>query len=233
MIFLNRHHLINSFSALEFTFNTILTIIPKVLLILLCFLFAKSYRRNLLKKGDLYIFVYIVIVTITEILSKVFNLLGDNLFLMHPYFISVFVVLSLFFQAQFKGGKIKKLMRIACILIPSFLVIRYIMYPAMFWNFNTLEPLLCNGMLIIYLVIFLFKRMEFSKTKYLYFAPGLLVYLVSSTLLFALGDYLLEHFSRATFINLWSVNNVLYILFLVLMIVEWYKHFRKPIQERL
>ncbi len=233
MIFLNRHHLINSFSALEFTFNTILTIILKVLVIFLCFLFAKSYRRNLLKEGGLYIFVYIIIVAVTEILSKVFHQLGNNLFLMHPYFISVFVVLSLFFQSQFKGRKMKKLISISCILISVFLAIRYIIRPSMFWEFNTIEPLLSNGMLIVYLVVFLFKRMEFSNTKYLYFASGLLVYLVSSTLLFALGDYLLEHFSRSTFMNLWSVNNVLYILFLVLMFIEWYKHFRKPFQERL
>ncbi|WP_143106320.1 hypothetical protein [Pustulibacterium marinum] len=103
----------------------------------------------------------------------------------------------------------------------------------MFWQFNTLEPLLCNGLVIIYLVVFLYKRIESNTTKYLYFAPSLLVYLVSSTLLFAVGEYLIEYHGRSTFVTLWSVNNVLYIIFLVIMIIEWYKHFRKPVQESL
>ena len=59
----------------------------------------------------------------------------------------------------------------------------------------------------------------------MYINAGILIYLTTSTLIFILGDYL-SGISNAAVKNIWFINAVLYVTYLVLIFIEWWKNFR-------
>tara|TARA_R110001632_G_scaffold102272_1_gene210328 strand:+ start:6356 stop:6568 length:213 start_codon:yes stop_codon:yes gene_type:complete len=66
------------------------------------------------------------------------------------------------------------------------------------------------------------QQISTPEKRFIYFISGLFAYILCSTLIFFAGNI-----SGDTQRILWRVNNSLYILFQLLILVEWYKNFRK------
>jgi hypothetical protein len=68
--------------------------------------------------------------------------------------------------------------------------------------------------------------MEELDKKYFYIISGLFIYLIGSTLLFSTGN--IKLFTPIKKI-VWLINSTLFIVFHILVFIEWYTHFRwKP-----
>ncbi|MFY0629077.1 MAG: hypothetical protein JXR05_01780 [Flavobacteriaceae bacterium] len=60
---------------------------------------------------------------------------------------------------------------------------------------------------------------------FIYIISGAFLYILCSTLLFVMGNYV-ANTKTPWYQSIWRFNNGLYILFQVLIFIEWYKHFR-------
>lgn len=196
-----------------------------VILFINTFLFIKSYtsqRSMAFKYFSIYLGVCLTIVTMTSILAY---LKENNLFLSHFYFIGQFVLLSLFYRELFNSIQ-KKIVNAALLIILSFLSFQYINNPKLFSKFNVFEIFITSFPIVGYSIIHLYNSLT-KKGKFMNINAGILVYISISTLIFILGDYLSLFRRNATIKNIWFINKVLYVVYLLLILLEWKKSIKQ------
>lgn len=172
--------------------------------------------------------VYMCCMLVVDSAVCILNLLGeDNLYLSHVYFLLQFILLSLFYSEVLLNVQLKRGIRIIALIIPLVVLLQYFLDYQKLFLFNIPEVLLCSLSLVLYSVFFLYQSLEERNKQWLFFSSGLLVYLLSSSIVFAGGNFILEKFlGRGYMAKLWIVNNLIYILYQVLITIEWYKNFR-------
>ena len=195
--------------------------------IIVFFLSLKKFRKN---KSYCFITAYLLVTGIIQLLShylaKTYKDNGiGNLFLSHYYFISQFVILSLFYRNLFTKLQ-KKLVGLSISLVLIILAIRFFLNPSLYFNFDLFEIFICAIPLIAFAVIHLYNSLTESK-GFLYVNASILIYISTSTLIFFLGKYLSQSNSLMNFgFDIWFLNSIFYLIFLVLIFIEWYKNYR-------
>ena len=192
-----------------------------ILLALNTILFLRNYRLKLtpLKIFTLYLIGSLVIQLYSSYLSdhKI-----NNLFLSHYFFIGKFVLLSLFFRQILKKIILKKIISVVIIIVLVALCVYYIVYPTSYDKFNIFEIVLTSIPLIIFCFVFFIQQIEGTESRYVFIVSGMFLYFLCSLLLYTAGNI-----KGSTKMLIWNTNAVLYILYQILIFVEWYKHFRK------
>jgi len=146
----------------------------------------------------------------------------NNIFLSHYYFVGQFFILSVFFFKTLKNRLIKPTVYLLILMVSASLFVQYFINPSIYFKFNLFEILITSIPIIIYSFIFLVQRISNPEKKFNYFISGLFIYVLCSTLLFVAGNI-----SSEIKKVIWRANNILYILFQVLIFIEWYRNFRK------
>lgn len=154
----------------------------------------------------------------------------NNIHLSHCYFIGQFVLLSVFFSKVLIKEEIKKFIYFILGVILLILGVYYMYYPATFSTFNLFEIVATSVPLIVYCFLFFLQKIDQGGKKYIYLISGLFLYVLCSTLLFATGNI----GSRSNKLIIWILNGYLYLIYQLLIFIEWYVNFRKPssISER-
>jgi hypothetical protein len=173
------------------------------------------------------LFFYLLIIGLIQIGAEYYlKKHEDNLFLTHYYFISQTILLSCFYYLIIESRKIKKLIKITLPLSLISLAVQYCFYPELYSVFNVYEIFICIIPLVIYAFGHLFQTLGNPNKKYIYITSGVLIYFLPHALVFSSGN-LMPDLPKNVNQIIWLVNVTLYILFLILIFVEWYKHFRK------
>jgi hypothetical protein len=204
--------------------DTFLENLVIVMIIVNTFLFIYSYKKH--SKSLPYRLICLYLTCSLIINLSVFILAMqrvNNLYFSHYYFILQFVILSLFYRALLKKNQ-KKIVSILLILVTSILFIQYIIWPKLYFKFNTTEVFITSFPIVMYSVIHLYNSLS-KSLKYMYINAGILIYITTSTLIFILGDYLSVIDSKASS-DIWFINEILYIIYLALIFTEWWKNFR-------
>tara|TARA_R110002050_G_scaffold4676_4_gene22388 strand:- start:10 stop:639 length:630 start_codon:yes stop_codon:yes gene_type:complete len=192
-----------------------------ILLALNTILFLRNYRLKLtsLKIFTLYLIGSLILQLYSSYLSdhKI-----NNLFLSHYFFIGKFVLLSLFFRQILKKIILKKIISVVIIIVLVALCVYYIVYPTSYDKFNIFEIVLTSIPLIIFCFVFFIQQIEGTESRYVFIVSGMFLYFLCSLLLYTAGNI-----KGSTKMLIWNTNAVLYILYQILIFVEWYKHFRK------
>ncbi len=195
-----------------------------VLIFINACLYIKSYINNrnvvALKYFSLYLSVSFIVLTTTIVLG---SLRINNLYLSHFYFLTQFVLISLFYKSIFREHQ-KRWIDLTIALILTILAIQYITKPGLFFKFNILEIFLSSFPLIVFSVIHLYNSLS-EKGQFMYINAGILIYLTTSTLIFILGDYLSNYENSKAIKQIWLINKVLYIIYLALILLEWKNRF--------
>lgn len=201
-------------------FDKIFDYLGLALIIVNCILYVYSLRKDSPKSFKLFTLYLVVscIIFIIMFALAVYEL--PNLFLSHYYFISQFVLLSLFYKQLFRDNQ-KKLVNFIGVIVISALLIQYTIQPERYFSFNTLEIFLTNTPLVLYAIIHLYNSLA-SPGKYMYINVAVLIYISSSTLIFILGDYL-SGVEPGLIKHIWTLNKVLYVVYLSLILIEWKK----------
>lgn len=199
----------------------ILIYIGYVLLFINTVLYFISYKsKNFTYK---ILFSYLVFTFIIQIYSEGIAIKkGNNLFLSHYYFTGQFIIMSVFFYKTLINETIKKIICVVPFPVFILLFIQYFKNPEIYHNFNLFEILLTTVPIIGYCLFFLLERISSLEKKFIFFISGLFIYILCSTLIFSAGNI-----SGDTQRILWRFNNSLYIIFQILIFIEWYKNFRK------
>jgi hypothetical protein len=192
-----------------------------ILLALNTLLFLRNYRLELtpIKIFTLYLIGSLVLQLYSSYLSdhKI-----NNLFLSHYFFIGKFILLSLFFRKILKKIILKKIISVVIIIVLVALCVYYIVYPTSYDKFNIFEIVVTSIPLIIFCFLFFIQKIEGSESRFIFIVSGMFLYFLCSILLFTAGNI-----KGSTKMLIWNTNAVLYILYQILIFVEWYKHFRK------
>lgn len=202
---------------------TLLSYTTTILLVtnLVCFFIIRKKYTLPVKIFTIYLFVIVIIQVSTKIMAS-YKI--NNLVFTHYYFIGQFFLLSLFFRSILNTKKITKAIDIVIILVLPTICIYYLIHPHKYFEFNNFEIALTSIPLIIYCFLFIIKKIDQKDKTYFYLVSGLFIYLAGSTLLFSTGN--IKMFSPMKKV-VWFMNMVLYLIYQILIFIEWYKNFRK------
>lgn len=142
------------------------------------FKYGKTY-----KIFTLYILGVLLIDFVASNLWKWFKIY--NIFIYHFYDLFQFVILSYFYATLLKTKKQLFTVYILLIILPVFLLSRYVFNPQMFFEYSLLETYLTTMPLIIYSSMHLFNNLG-EKSEFYFINVGLLFYLFTSTFIFLL-----------------------------------------------
>jgi hypothetical protein len=119
------------------------------------------------------------------------------------------------------------LIKTTTITVLFVLAIQYYIQPNVYFTFSIPEIIICSLPLIGYAFIFILQNIDNKSKHFMYINAGVFFYLSCSTLLFSTGN--LPKSPVTKFI--WHFNKVLYLAYQILVFVDWYKNFRKPLKE--
>jgi hypothetical protein len=196
-----------------------------VMLIINSCIYAWSCRAPKSSATLNYFTVYIIAICILQFCGTVLAIYEkNNLYLSHFYFIIQFICLSLFFKALFIKTQ-KKIVNFLLILVLGLLGIQYYTTPDLFYQFNNLEIFITSVPLIVYSIIHLYNSLN-KPPRYMYINAGILIYITTSTLIYILGNFLATQDNNIAVTNIWFLNKVLYIVYMLLIMLEWKIIFR-------
>jgi hypothetical protein len=184
------------------------------------FLFFKSYRNKTV--AFKIIAFYLLFILITELrMSYLGSLKENNLHLSHFYFIGQLVFLSFFFMQELKNKALSKRIKTYLLFALIALGISYSLNPESYEKHNTFEVVITSVPLLVYCFIFFTKRIESSNSNFMFFNAGLFLYILCSTLLFVAGNV-----KAGIKLYIWAFNVVLYLIYQLCILLEWYKNVR-------
>lgn len=149
----------------------------------------------------------------------------NNLFLSHFYFVGQYVLFSYIYYTLLNSVILKKFIQNLSVLIILLSASNYLFNPELFYEFNLLEIISCSIPIVIFSALHLYQSLGNLKKEYVFISSGIFIYLICSTLIFASGNFVSP---KETFWNqfIWLMNSILYLIYQILIYVEWYKNFR-------
>lgn len=194
------------------------------LIIINTLVFIISYNNK--NKALKYFVLYLILCLFIQLISNTLKSLGEhNLFLTHYFFIGQFIFLSLFFSTLHGFKKIKNFNRLLTFIVSLSFVLYLNNNIEAYEKWNIYEIAITSITLLIYSFFFFIKKIANTKDKkYIYFNSGFFIYTLCSTLFFIIGNI-----NSELKIYVWNFNALLYLIFQILIFVEWYKNFRKPL----
>ena len=188
-------------------------------------LYLRSFVRNnkAFKIFTCYLLIIGVIQLLSKLIIKVFNF-ESNLFLSHYYFILQFILLSIFYHQLLKKRWIYYILGVVLILLGA----QYVGEPELYFRYNSIGMFGTQVILVMYALIYMYQGLSGSK-QFTIVNVGIFFYLLSSSLIFASGNLVFDINVPESFSDLLvDINKVLYLLFQILIITEWYRNYRKP-----
>ena len=149
----------------------------------------------------------------------------NNLHLSHYYLVTQFILLSLFYYHLYKDKTQKLVTIIILVSVVGVLIIQSYVSPELLYKFNLLEILTTSLTLVFFSVIQFYNSLSETK-KFTYVNSGIFIYILSSTLIFCSGNIMAELDPSINRL-VWFMNAVLYLVYQLLITVEWYHNFRK------
>ena len=192
-------------------------------------LFIGGFVKN--SKAFKFFTLYLILVGIIQFLSwysvKIEHV-TSNLIYSHYYFILEFILLSFFYYYLIRN----RIIFAVLILISGFLGYQYFSDPDLINRFNALGMTITHVLLVFYTMIYLYRRLA-STGEFLIVTVGMFFYMISSSLVFAAGNLVFNvNISQDTIILLYGCNTVLYLIFQVLIIIEWWRNYKPSLIKR-
>jgi len=185
-------------------------------------IYLKSFAKysKAFKILTIYLIITIVIEVIAFYVGKAKHL--SNLYFSHFYYTSQFLLLSFFYAELFK----KKIILLFAIPVFCFIGYQFFIDPELFFRYNPMAMTITHTLLVIYTIGYLYKSLQ-GKREFIIVNVGLLIYLLSSTLIFASGNLVLDlNISKSARFLLINLNRVLILVFQILIFIEWYRNYR-------
>ncbi|TDW47418.1 hypothetical protein EV144_105445 [Flavobacterium sp. 270] len=156
-------------------------------------------------------------------MELIFHLGKNNLFLTNVYFIGQMVLLGLFYHAilKSKSQKIFVLSSLSVALLA--LVIQYVFDSTQFLKFNLFEITLTSLIVVIFGLLHLYNMLS-EKKEYYYFTIGAVFYLLTSTVLFLVGNLTIGLAQEFGLLS-WRLNALLVFIYYLFILFEWKESF--------
>lgn len=187
-------------------------------------LYLRDFTKN--SKAFKYFTAYLVIVGFIQIAMKSFKAmaLGDsNLFFFVYYFVFEFVLLA-FFYRQLLGYKWINVITVVALICIG---VQYLNNPALYFVYNPIGSSITRVILVVYSMLYFYRSLQ-GKREFIIVNGGLFIYLLSSVLVFASGNFLIENILPSYILELrTAINLTLYFLLQLLICIEWFRNYRR------
>lgn len=199
------------------------TVLLSLNVLLYCF-FAKRNTKQLILFR-----IYLIGIFSVQLLSLIlFFYKKNNILFSHLYFVWQFTLLSLFYTHLISGKLLQKIIYTLLVIVPIILIIQYILNPDLFFQINATEAIMCSIPLISYAIIYWYQSLDKANTKWLIISSGIITYLITSTIVFSGNDIAVTYFKAMGIQKkIWIANNIMFIVYHLLIGAEWFKSFRK------
>ncbi len=188
---------------------------------------AIIFIRALSKDKALIFFTFFLVFSATiQLLMRYIGgvLHENNLFMNNIFLVIQFVLLSMFYYYLLK----KKVVLLVLLIGLSFLLYQYLMDLNLFSIYNPIGITFTQSIIIIYSLVYFYNSLNHEKPKFLLINIGVFLYLICSTLIYASGNLVFNvNIPENTYLLLLKVNAILYIIFQILIFIEWRKNYYK------
>jgi hypothetical protein len=162
-------------------------------------------------------FYYLIAAAFFNLIAIVTGANGiNNLPFLHLYTVIEFCILCAVFKSIFINQPVKKLLNILILFFPL-LAIAYIVYTHSIFDFNVLPRFLSSIILLLFCLYFIFFDLNNSKHSSfnVFIVIGLLLYFSSSSIFFALIEYVQKdkEFNRLLWIIHATLVLIMYLIF--------------------
>jgi hypothetical protein len=188
------------------------------ILVLNLIVYAISFFKK--EKVNGFFLFYLLFVTFIQFSMELFYFLHmQNLFLMNLYFIGQMILFGLFYSSLMNSKSQKGIIHVTIALNLIGIAIQSWLDHEQFFKYNLLVIVITNLSVIVFAMLHLFNMLT-SEKKYYYVTIGLILYLLSSTMIFIVGNINAKLDSEWKFL-LWIFNSLLLILFYLFILYEW------------
>lgn len=169
--------------------------------------------------------LYLLVVGIIQLWSYYIGRGGthqNNLFLSHYYFGFQFVLLSLFYKTLLQ----KKWISWLIVPVLGVLAFQFLRDPELYYKFNPWGIVITTLPLVIYSTLFMLRAINDHRLPFTLVNASLLAYLLTMLIIFASSNVVIDldiSIETKRIIN--HINKVLYMIFLLVVVVEWVKNY--------
>ena len=120
----------------------------------------------------------------------------------------------------------RKWIIITIVFVLGILGYQYIDNPSLYYQYNAIGLAITQIVLVLYTIIHLYNSLS-QNSDFVIVSSGLLMYLLSSIIIFASGNLVFDlNISEEVSRLLNDLNAVLYLVFQVLVLIEWWRNYR-------
>ncbi|MAP54619.1 hypothetical protein [Altibacter sp.] len=186
----------------------------------LFYILGFSKNNKTYKIFTLYL-IAIALVQISLRLHKYVYPNEPNLYLFVYYFVSQFIFLSLFYYELLQH---KWILFIGGLTL-LFIGVQYIITPDMYFRYNPIGATITQVLLVFYSLLYFYRSLS-EKKEFIIVNVGVFFYLLSSILIFASGNLVLDDTIPIYIPSLLQdINISLYLIFQLLIMLEWWKNY--------
>ncbi|GAA6772588.1 hypothetical protein [Flavobacterium sp. GSB-24] len=143
----------------------------------------------------------------------------NNLFLVNTFFIGQMIFLGLFYYSILKIKIQKQFVKVSLIVALLVLTIQFVNDPQEFLKFNLFEITLTSLLIVVFALLHFYNMLTENKTYY-YASMGIIIYLLSSTVLFIIGNLTSTLNNDVKYLS-WMFNAFLNIVYYLFIMYEW------------
>jgi len=194
--------------------------------IIISLIYAIGFTRH--SKAYTVFTSYLIYIAIIQVLLFIYSIKSLNsIFLFHFYFIGQFLFLSYFYYLLLKSKWVLALIRI-CSLILAY---TYIDNPNIYREYHSFGAVLTHSLIVVFALVYYYRSLS-EKSTFLYVNSAILIYFLSSSLYYASSNLVIKlGLPKETQRYIGLINDFLYLVFLVLIYIEWHKNYRKAISR--
>ena len=151
----------------------------------------------------------------------IYFLRGNNLLAINIFFVGQMILLGLFYNSlmHIKGQKL--FVKTSVIIALMVLGAQFIMDPNQFFKFNLFEITLTSLLIVVFALIHFYNMLTENK-EYYYISIGIVFYLLTSTVLFLVGNLSPELSADLKYIT-WMLNAFLIVVYQLFILYDWIK----------
>ncbi|TDX09567.1 hypothetical protein [Flavobacterium sp. S87F.05.LMB.W.Kidney.N] len=181
-------------------------------------LYAYSFFRK--EKANVFFVSYLAFAFLMQIsMETLFHLKMNNLFLVNTFFIGQMIFLGLFYYSILKIKIQKQFVKVSLIVALLVLTIQFVNDPQEFLKFNLFEITLTSLLIVVFALLHFYNMLTENKTYY-YASMGIIIYLLSSTVLFIIGNLTSALNNDVKYLS-WMFNAFLNIVYYLFIMYEW------------
>lgn len=188
--------------------------------VLLINLVLYTYSFFRLEKANVFFVIYIVFAFVMQFsLELMYHLAMNNLFAINIFFIGQMILLGLFFRSILKSKQQKNFVTYSLILALLALGIQFCVDFSQFLKFNLLEITITSLLIVVYALLHFYNMLTGNK-EYYYFTIGVVFYLLTSTILFLVGNLTIGLSNEFKLLS-WILNAFLALAYYLFILLEW------------